>query len=182
MDGFKSVPVQMLADGSILNLEPYRNNYSPYSRVHEVGPAVGGEEVLVDTYYGLAYDRWIQDGGAPYGLTDMIPAEPLDGFATGFLRVPFARIPCFPAADLASLAAMIERIRQIDPALKLLFRGQDSEHTLGRNSETLQLLYGGEVMEPSLLPSAERRNINIDAVGPTWCGFLRYILDHCCPS
>lgn len=177
MDGFKIVPVQMLGDGSILNLEPYRNKYSPYSRVHEVGPAVPGDEVLVDTYYGLAYDRWIRDGGAPYGLTDLIPAEPLDDFATGFLRVPFARIPCFNVRDLASLLAMIDRIRQIDPGLKLLFRGQSDEYTLGRNSETLQLLYGGEVREPSLLPSAERRNINIDAVGPTWCGFLRFVLD-----
>jgi len=177
MDGFQTVPVQILGDGSILNLAPYRNMYSPYSRVHEVGPAVSGEDVLVDTYYGLAYDRWIQDGGAPYGVTDMIPAEPLDEFATGFLRVPFARIPCFNVSDLTSLSVMLDRIRQIDPGLKLLFRGQTGEYTLGRNAETLQLLYGAEVREPSLLPSAERRNINIDAVGPTWCGFLRFVLD-----
>jgi hypothetical protein len=177
MDGFDNIPVSRLEEGSYLNLEPYRNAYSPFSRVHEVGPALPGDEVLVDTYYGLAYDQWIRVGGAPYGMTDALPTGPLDNLARGYLRIPFARVPCLAVGDKEGLLRVLDRVREVYPGLTLLFRGQNREHLLNRSTETLEALYGGKVCEPSLLPSAERRGVNIDVVGPTWCGTLRWTLD-----
>lgn len=177
MDSFESIPVSRLEEGTPLNIQPYRNEYSPFSRIHEVGPAAPGDEVLVDTYYGLAYDPWIRAGGVPYGLTDKLPKGPLDDLAAGYLRIPFARIPCIKVRDKVGLMRVVERIKQSYPDLPLLFRGQSSEYLLNRRADTLEALYGDRVQEPSLLPSADRRGINIDMVGPVWCGTLRWFLD-----
>jgi hypothetical protein len=86
-------------------------------------------------------------------------------------------VPCIKASDKAGLLQLVLRVREAYPDLTLLFRGQTKEYLLDRNIETLKALYGSEVREPSLLPSAERRNMNIDAVGPSWCGMLRWLLD-----
>ena len=94
-----------------------------------------------------------------------------------YLRIPFARIPCIKVSDKPSLLLVIERIRQVYPDLSLLFRGQIREYLLNRSVDTLDALYGGQVREPSLLPSAERKRINIDTLGPLWCAMLRFLLD-----
>jgi hypothetical protein len=177
MDGFRTVDVAALENGSTLNLEPYRNAYSPYSRVDLVPAATPSGEVLVDEYYGLAYDAWIRQGGAPYGITSEIPVGPLDALASGFLRVPFARVPRIHVNSRKSVLRAIDVLRQSYDGLRLLFRGQDREHMLGRDPATLEALYGEQVVEPSLLSSSERRGMNIDSVGPAWCGILRYVLD-----
>lgn len=177
MDGFANIPISQLEAGSPLNLEPYRNEYSPFSRVHEVSPAISGDGVLVDTYYGLAYDGWIRRGGAPYGMTAAIPVGPLDSLATGYLRIPFARVPCIAVGDKEGLSRVLDRVQEVYSGLTFLFRGQDREYLLNRSAETHEALYGSQVREPSLLPSAERRGVNIDAVGPAWCGMLSSTLD-----
>ncbi len=177
MDGFQTLDVAALETGSTLNLEPYRNTYSPYSSVDTLRPERPADEVLVDAYYGLAYDAWIRQGGAPYGITSRIPPGPLDALAAGFLRVPFARVPRIVVGNRRSMLQAIDVLRQTYDGLKLLFRGQNREHTLGRDRATLEALYGEQVVEPSLLSSAERHGINIDSVGPAWCGLLRYGLD-----
>jgi hypothetical protein len=177
MDGFLSFPASALEFGSSLNIEPYRNEYSPFSRMQGIDPVQSAEQVLVDSYYGLAYDSWINIGGNPYGITSELPTGPLDGLAKDYLRVPFARVPRINVREKDQLFRMLQKIREFYPGLTLLFRGQNREYLLNRSAETLEKLYGSKVCEPSLLPSAERRGLNIDMVGPTWCGVLRYFLD-----
>jgi hypothetical protein len=177
MDGFEKIALSKLETGSAFNVEPYRNEFSPFSHVDRVKPVKSGDDVFVDSYYGLAYDEWICSGGAPYGITDLMQAGPLDNMAKSYLRVPFARIPCIEVNEKKDILQVLEKIKEAYPGLTLLFRGQNQEHLLNRNAETLELLYGGHVREPSLLASAERKKVNIDAVGPVWCGLLRRILD-----
>jgi hypothetical protein len=134
MDGFTTLAVSELKEGSVLNVEPYRNEYSPFSRVQVKDPAPASNEVLVDTYYGVAYDPWIRVGGAAYGITDALPKSPLDDIARGFLRVPFAKIPCIDVEDAAGLSTTIARVRDAHPDLTLLFRGQTSNFSLSKKT------------------------------------------------
>lgn len=176
LDGFAEVTERDLHTGSILNLAPYVDTYSPFSAVHTITPSTS-ERLLVDTFYGLVYREWIERGGSPYGITAHIPLPSFASGASAFVRTPFALVPRFPARDGIELRGRIAELQSALPELTLLFRGQTRLYTLDRGAETLERLYGEPVIEPSLLSSAERHRVNIDQVGPTWSGALRHLLD-----
>jgi hypothetical protein len=71
----------------------------------------------------------------------------------------------------------LQEVQRSAPGFSLFFRGQDREYLLNRDSSSNELLYGGPAREPSLLSSAERKGVNIDDVGPAWCGLIRFALD-----
>ncbi len=177
MDGFETVSEDFLQTGAVCNVEPYLNCYSPYSEVYRVESLPQSDRYYIDTYYGLIYENWIQQYGAPYGVTAKFPSSFLNADATEFLRTPFATIPYIKARDRKDLDKIVNCVATHYPKLQLLFRGQTKLHELGRSDDTLTRLYGESVREPSLLSSSERHGINIDEIAPTWSGFLRYSLD-----
>lgn len=174
LDGFVELGREDLTGGAELNIEQFRNEISPFARVvPDLRPETA--TVLIDTFYGQCFDEWINDGSAVYGETADLPEFSGDSLANySFLRVPYRRIPRIRIQKQSELMELVGRIESADPDLRLFFRGQNREHLLQRDAATLRVLYGdGAALEPSLLTSASRRGIDLEAVLPEWSNLLQ---------
>lgn len=160
-----------------LNIERFRNECSPFSRIGPGTPVLDGC-ILVDSYYGQAFDFQIREESAVYGATQELPAYLSDKHADrGFLRVPYRRIPRFWVHNRHELEAILALARHYHPGAEVLLRGQSREYYLGRSEATLAALYGDpHALEPSLPASAVRRGKPLESVFVEWCGLLRYFL------
>jgi hypothetical protein len=174
------------------NLERFRNEISPFARVRHGAP-ITGDRLLVDPFYGQGFDFVPVQGAAVYGATDAFPWLLEEAFASlGWLRVPYRRIPRIRVASKEQIVAAVEigqSIIQVDPLLagasppladRLVFRGQPKEYYLKRDPAVRSMLYGdARALEPSLLASATRRNVDVDAVMPEWCAIIGTFWDEC---
>lgn len=178
LDRFKQIPEELLQAGADLNIREYRNEYSPYMSTDKPMDRMSPGYVLVDELYGQAYDHIPVPGAGIYGITQAMPAKDLDDRAgMGFLRLPFARVPRFRVRDRKELETLIGQLPRRAKSSPLLYRGQNREHLLGRNVETLQALYAdANAMEPSLLPSGARAGLDLNTIMPEWSAILKWAL------
>jgi hypothetical protein len=159
-----------------LNVRRFRNEISPAARPGAVRPLAPGT-LLVDSFYGQAFDFEIEGGRAVYGAAPDLPPYPGEERSFGFLRIPYRRIPRVAVASRAELEALVESVRQRRDGQGILLRGQTREHYLGRPAAVLDDLYGDPAaLEPSLLASASRRNVLLESILPEWCAILRLYL------
>jgi len=181
MEGLTSISEMELSDGTSLNLDSYRDQFSPYSHIDIVQLAAGGSDALwVDAQYGLVYSDWIAQGGAVYGVTERMPKRNFDEMAElGFLRVPFARFPRLRLRSRKEIETILDRLSRTLPVnAQILLRGQTREYTLGRPTALMEALYGvSDVIEPSLTTSAKRCGIDVNEIMPEWSGLLRFLVD-----
>lgn len=156
------------------NLRPQLNEISPFCRFPSFSFRKASEGLIVDKYYGLAYDFEIPPEAAIYGVSDELPSYSGDIYADlGFLRVPFRRVPRIRVRSRRHLEEIIRGIVNPDPDLVLLYRGQHTEYPLRRSPETLRALYGDEnAREPSLLASSARSGTKLEDVLPEWMSTL----------
>jgi hypothetical protein len=174
------------------NLERFRNEISPFARTGS-GTPMAGDGLLVDRFYGQVFDFLPTAESAVYGATDAFPWLPEEAPVNlGWLRVPYRRIPRIRVTNKAEIDAALQIARTLiqgDPLLasvsqpttdRLLFRGQSREYHLQRDRRVRLMLYGdSDAVEPSLLPSAIRRNVDVNAVMPQWCAIIGRFWDHC---
>jgi hypothetical protein len=159
------------------NIRAIRNEISPFARIDQF-PRPGSGPVIVDSYYGLAYDFEIPERAALYGLTSALPEYSGDAHANlGFLRTPFRRIPRILVRSRQELHKYVHGIPPVED-LAILFRGQNREYVLPRSSKSLEMLYGdANAREPSLLPSASRAGLDLEVVLPSWLFVIHQYLD-----
>lgn len=174
------------------NLERFRNEISPFAKAG-CGAPIAADRFLVDRFYGQVFDFLPAQDAAAYGATDRFPWLPEEAPASlGWLRVPYRRIPRIKVTNKAQIDAALEMARaiiQADPLLasdsrpladRLMFRGQSREYYLTRDPAVRLMLYGDSLaLEPSLLASAARRDLNLDMVMPEWCAICGGFWDHC---
>lgn len=177
--GFESLADDSMNDLT-LNIAPFRNEFSPFSNADSLH--LGSEKsgrLLVDRYYGLAYDPWDETPEAIYGRTEALPNYVSDKLANmGFLRVPFRKIPRVRVSSRIELYSILDAIFSADDDLRVLFRGQTKEHYISRTTEAMKALYGDpEALEPSLQPSSARRGPDFEASLPEWYALLQVFAD-----
>jgi FRG domain len=159
-----------------LNIARFRNEISPAARPGSVQPLPAGN-LLLDTYYGQAFDYDLPDDLAIYGATPDLPPYPGEENCTDFMRVPYRRIPRFDIKDRAQLNASLTAIRRGRDGQGLLFRGQTSAYSQPRTAATRLALYGdAQAHEPALEASASRKNVRLESILPEWCAILRVFL------
>ena len=153
---------------------------SPFADRRELARA--GDELILDRHYGLAYHAMELRPAAIWGRTADLPPYSGDHLAnTGFLRVPFRRIPRRVVRNRAEIESLVGAIRSADPNLCMLFRGQTIEHVIPRSPETSRWLFGEDaVIEPSLTTSASRRRPALEQVLPEWSALLNMFLIEAC--
>jgi hypothetical protein len=153
---------------------------SPFADRRELVRA--GDELVLDRHYGLAYNAMELRPAAIWGRTADLPPYSGDHLAnTGFLRVPFRRIPRRVMRSRTEIESLIASIRSADPNLRVLFRGQTTEHVIKRSPETSRWLFGEDaVLEPSLTTSASRRRTALEQVLPEWSALLNVFLIEAC--
>lgn len=176
LDGFEAMSSDALANGVEFNLKRFRNEVSPFAL--QLPERIEPGSMYVDRYYGLVYDASVLEGRAIYGPASDLPAFGVDRLANaGFLRVPFRRIPRIFVRSHSQFRSILRSFRSADPALQLLYRGQNREYLLTRNAKTLLGLYGDEAaLEPSLTPSASRSDILLEEVLPGWIWAVRLFM------
>ncbi|MEM7717516.1 MAG: FRG domain-containing protein [Cyanobacteria bacterium P01_A01_bin.68] len=157
-----------LLNGS-LNMVMRINNHSIHSRgfKQSISPK---NQILVDSYYGLAYTGLPKDSAAVYGHTEDFPIDKINELANhGYLRVPFKKIPRIKVESSEELIEKVKIIEGFFGANELLFRGQNKEYLLNRTDSFKSTFYGDtDVYEPSLLPSSVRNDIWADDYMPEW--------------
>ncbi|WP_299676314.1 FRG domain-containing protein [uncultured Dokdonia sp.] len=175
LDGFVQRDSSLLNNGSLENISRYRNTFSPYSEIDKITKITPKKHVHIDKYYGLAYDHWIEEGGAFYGKTDKMEFYGIDHKADmGFLRIPFRRIPRISIKKHDDINSILHDLKKHYKDHDILYRGQTKEYFLSRGKESLKKIYGCEnTLEPSLLNTSSRTNTNIDSIIPEWSGLLR---------
>jgi hypothetical protein len=162
------------------NAEVTVDEISPFADRRELVRA--GDELILDRHYGLTYHAMELRPAAIWGRTADLPPYSGDHLAnTGFLRVPFRRIPRRVVRSRAEVESLIATIRSADPNLRMLFRGQTTEHVIKRSPETSRWLFGEDaVFEPSLTTSASRRRPALEQVLPEWSALLNVFLVEAC--
>lgn len=127
-----------------------------------------------DLKYGHTWSFTPKLGAAVYGKTDDFAPSPIDHLADGrFLRVPFRRIPVIDVDSVEALSSFAAQIVSGDESIRLMWRGQSSEHYLKRSADELSRLFGEtSVLEPSLVPSAARSSLEFSEVFPSWAAIL----------
>lgn len=140
------------------------------------------DELILDRHYGLAYHAMELRPAAIWGRTAELPVYSGDNLANfGFLRVPFRRIPRLIVRSRVDIEGLLVAIRSADPNLRMLFRGQTTEHVIKRAPETSRWLFGEDaVLEPSLTTSASRRHPALEQVLPEWSALLNVFLVEAC--
>ncbi len=153
---------------------------SPFANRREL--VISGDQLILDRHYGLAYHAMELRPSAIWGRTADLPPYSGDHLANrGFLRVPFRRIPRRLVRSRRDIEGLVATIRSADPNLRMLFRGQTTEHFIQRSPETTRWLFGEDaVMEPSLTTSASRRRPALDHVISEWCALLNVFLVKAC--
>lgn len=167
-------------NGHINNVLQHKNLISPFCNKSVTTNLTSSQSTVIDNNYGLTYDReLITNNAVVYGYEEGIPDYSGDQLVTdGYLRVPFRKIPRIDVSNRTELDTLLSSIESRDPNLKLLFRGQNSEHYIQRNPEENYALFGcKKPLEPSLIPSAVRRNILIEDIMPLWNSMLHTYLD-----
>ncbi len=117
LDGFMECN-NILSDGMEHNIQYARNEASPFSDIDKLQGASDGR-ILVDTYYGLTYDSWVEkEPVSPYGRTAEFPEFAGDQLANlGFLRVPFRRVPRRLVKNRTELEQIINSVYSKDPSV-----------------------------------------------------------------
>ena len=167
-------------NGHINNVLQYKNLISPFCNKEVTTNLSSSGKIVIDNNYGLTYDReLISNNAVIYGYDEKIPDYSGDQLVTdGYLRVPFRKIPRINIGNRVELNSLLTSIESRDSNLKLLFRGQNSEYYISRMPEENLSLFGAEnILEPSLIPSAVRRNVLIEDVMPLWNSMLHTYLD-----
>lgn len=162
------------------NVLTHRNIISPFAKISNISNSSTQGQAFIDENYGLVYDDYFLNGEtAIYGQTDLLPTYSGDQLANfGFLRVPFRKIPRIYVNDKQELLSIISSIESRDPNMVLLYRGQSSEHCVQRSKDTLTTLYGStDVIEPSLITSAARKNLKLEEILPSWMPILNLYID-----
>ena len=139
------------------------------------------DDPYVDARYGHTWSFTPKRGAALYGRTEDFPASPIDHLANGrFLRVPFRRVPVIDVGSADELAAFAGRITSADKTIQLMWRGQVKEYYLARTNDELERLFGStSALEPSLVPSASRANVEFADVLPAWSAILDLYISEC---
>lgn len=162
------------------NVLQYKNMISPFCNEEIISKINSNNINLIDSNYGLVYDEsLIANNACVYGLTNKLPTYSGDQLANyGFLRIPFRKIPRIKLKNRTELNNFIQAIEIRDKNLILQFRGQNQEHFIERSSNEKQSLFGDDtILEPSLIPSAVRRNILMEDIMPLWNNLLHIYLD-----
>lgn len=162
------------------NILQYKNMISPFCNEEIIGEIQPNNSKLIDSNYGLVYDEsLITNNVNVYGLTNKLPTYSGDQLANyGFLRIPFRKIPRIKLKNRIELNDFIQSIENRDKNLILQFRGQNKEHFIERSSSEKKSLFGEDnILEPSLIPSAVRRNILLEDIMPLWNNLLHIYLD-----
>lgn len=169
-DGFRVISRSDVAELEN-NFERNINEFSPSSAAILPGPP----DWLVDSFFGQVYTGLSVHSKGIYGATREMPQHPEDELENfGYLRVPFRKIPRAIVKSRSELSAATDSLRSIDPGHELLFRGQHAEYMLNRSKETGVFLYGDEdALEPSLLASAVRSEVDIDEFTLAWTCLLK---------
>ena len=169
-----------LQNGHELNVLQYKNMISPFCK-ENILTLKSNSTLVVDNNYGLVYDEvLINSKCAIYGDADKIPMYSGDQLENlGYLRVPFRKIPRIKLNNQQELNELLSMFEVKDKNLKLQFRGQNSEHYIERtDDEKLALFNSKDSLEPSLIPSAVRRNILMEDIMPIWNNMLQKYLDY----
>jgi hypothetical protein len=162
------------------NIEHFRNECSPFSLIESPPPRPDGN-MIVDSFYGHAFDFVVPRGAALYGFTaDLAPSQGRPGLL-GYLRVPYRCVPRIRVRSRAEIESLLQATQQSTQTplsdVRLLLRGQTREHYLNRSPVAREALYGDpEALEPSLPASAVRRGEALEKVLPEWCLFIRSYL------
>jgi len=178
MSGFTSYNPS-LKDGVENGVYQYKNVISPFANYEKIKKVKKSKKLSIDTNYGLVYDRSLIDASVRvYGKESDIPLYSGDHLENnGFLRVPFRKIPRVVMKNRAELDRFVNSIESRDPSLKLLFRGQNTEYYIDRDPKEKRSIYGdAEALEPSLIPSAVRRNVLMEDIMPLWNSMLHSFL------
>ncbi len=159
------------------NVARWRNECSPYAimRSRQSGP-----RLVIDTYYGRAFDFPLHENYGVYGITEALPDAPGCELANhGFLRLPYRKIPRFDVGSRAEMDRLLKNVRLAGSGSTLLYRGQSGEYRLPRSANAREVLYGdAEAIEPSLLTSSERPpRQHLEPVLPAWCLLVRFYLE-----
>ncbi|ALI98584.1 FRG domain-containing protein [Rufibacter tibetensis] len=162
------------------NVQQYKNIISPFCNERNVSKAKRNNNTLIDSNYGLVYDEeLITEEAVVYGYTESIPmysGDQLENY--GFLRIPFRKIPRILLKSRAELDNFINSIENRDENLLIQYRGQNKEFYIDRCIKEKKHLYGDEtILEPSLIPSAVRKDISMDDIMPLWNNLLHLYLD-----
>ncbi len=178
-DGFVPIHVADLKD-IWRNAGVTLDEFSPFVNRREL--VFAGDDLILDRHYGLAYHSMKLQPAAIWGRTRDLPPYSGDHLANrGYLRVPFRRIPRRLVRSRAEIERLIGTIKSADPNLRMVFRGQNSEHLITRTPETSSWLFGeDEVLEPSLTTSASRRSPALEWVLPEWSALLQVFLVEVC--
>lgn len=167
-------------EGHEQNVHQYKNIISPFCNENTLTKISSKGESIIDSNYGLVYDKeLIEQNALVYGDHNRIPDYSGDELSNaGFLRVPFRKIPRININNRQELDSLIKSIERRDSNLELLFRGQNSEYYIDRDKQEKIALYGADdILEPSLIPSAVRRNIMMEDIMPLWNNMLHTFLD-----
>ncbi|SEF84085.1 FRG domain-containing protein [Bosea lathyri] len=141
--------------------------------LHDVGE--GG--TYIDRQFGNAWSWTPAPGAALYGRTQAVPRGPFDD-GEAVLRVPFRRIPVIDLHSVDEVLAFGSGNASKDPSVIGMWRGQSRHWTLKRESVDKLRLYGDlEADEPSLLPSAARKDIYFPSMFETWSGLIDIYVD-----
>lgn len=169
-----------LQNGHEMNILQYKNMISPFCKENILN-VNSNSQLIVDQNYGLVYDEEIINSKCSiYGELNKIPmysGDQLENY--GYLRVPFRKIPRIKLNNRRELDNLMSMIQVGDKNIRLQFRGQNSEHYISRtDEEKISLFSCKDSLEPSLVPSAVRRNILMEDIMPLWNNMLQKYLDH----
>jgi hypothetical protein len=166
---------------ALRNIEHLRNECSPFSRIADPAARKDGK-LLVDSYYGRAFDFRIPPDAALYGSTNGL-AEAYPNVAAranyGLLRVPYRIVPRICVRRGKEIQELFDECQEAVSRtslveMKLLWRGQTQEYMLPRSAEARRALYGDPAaLEPSLLTSASRSGHRLEEVLAEWCLLIR---------
>ncbi len=171
---------------------PHFDNASPFQ--NRISCAISADafqgkresRLIVDPFHGHAWNFDIKPGDGVYGITEKFPAGPLDDRCDGrFVRVPYRRIPRIRVTSYDELKLVASSVYSKDPKISAMWRGQTQLYTLREKrteTEMMQLYGNANEIEPSLLPSASRGNVNVGKYMAAWFGlldvYLREVTEH----
>jgi hypothetical protein len=160
------------------NIERFLNECSPFSMVELPAPREDGK-VLVDSYYGRAFDFEISENAAVYGLTqDLDRSLHKHPMVFGCLRIPYRCVPRIKVRSRMDIESIIQDViqkgREALGSPHVLLRGQTQEYYIQRSPEARLALYGDSAaLEPSFTASAVRRKQPLERIFPEWCFLIR---------
>jgi hypothetical protein len=155
---------------ALYNVYPVFNEVHASSLAAESGLGITGGEHVLDDMYGRVFNAGARSAGAVYGRTDcMEHYVKLDGLkVVDELRVPYRRVPVYEAQNKELIASCIEQLTLSNSDHTILIRGQGKNYFIERDSEDSEFFYGGNVQEPSFLPSFLRADYDELEIQSIW--------------